>query len=450
MSYDTCSQCTRFNVQLVQSIHLLSLNPFLPQVSKRIYSTLHNSSPTTIATYLLCLYAHYGPEDVLVRSVRHPICDVGVCREIRRLWDMRRGVGDEDEDISMRRKQGNNLRRSEVDDFRGESSSGRHSRLEIDMTGGFLRNDSEVGVEEERQSLVMGGNPPKDFSVEEDVKTQDRIKIGPLSCVELPRRLFRPPLLLPTPSSKPARASQTTVSSSNQRTQDPLSVNETFSPTPTLHPLLIYLFSTYSPSSNSHKGYPLCRAILARDVMLIQFLLHHGADPSVKGWMALELAIHMKDLELVRMLVDRNWVERQTSSGVSYLSKRATISKDGVVKGSEPMRAMEIPGNDGREGRGSTAGGGESVQGREEEVNGRCKKRRRISITIDPKFVDLAMKKGAHDVVEYFVKEKGIMPSLGTIMSMNPDRSGKESSSRKSNTIGNQKSRSIKGKRRLR
>ncbi|EIW67497.1 hypothetical protein TREMEDRAFT_33512 [Tremella mesenterica DSM 1558] len=289
MTYDTCSQCTRPNAQLVQSIHLLSLNPFLPQVSKRIYSTLHNSSPTTIATYLLSLYAHYGPEDVLVRSVRHPVCDVGVCREIRRLWDMRRG----------------------------------------------------------------------DFSVEEVEKTQDGVKIGPLSCVELPRRLFRPPFLLPTSSFKPPRASQTTVFSSNQHTQDPLSVDETFSANSTLHPLLIHLFSTYSPSPNSHKGYPLCRAVLARDVSLIQFLLYHGADPSVKGWMALELAIHMKDLELVRLLVDRNWVERQTSKGV------------------------------------------------EEEVNGRCKKRRRISITIDPKFVDLAMKKGAHDVVEYFVKEKG-------------------------------------------
>jgi hypothetical protein len=58
------------------------------------------------------------------------------------------------------------------------------------------------------------------------------------------------------------------------------------------------------PDTNSHDGYPLIRAVQARDKDLIRFLLSHKADPNRRGKKAVLIAISYRDLDLVKLLVE--------------------------------------------------------------------------------------------------------------------------------------------------
>ena len=142
-----------------------------------------------------------------------------------------------------------------------------------------------------------------------------------LTVDELPRRLFR----LPPTSNQP------------------------------IHPLLKYLFETYNPSANSHKGYPLCRAVLTSNHSLVSFLLDHGADPSVKSNLAVEVAISIRDLKMVKKLVEHPIIPSRMS-----------------------------------------------------------RKRRRVEdrVTVDSHLVEVAMMKGSKEIVQYFVHEKGEFDSV--------------------------------------
>jgi len=242
--------------QLIQQIHLLALNPFFPQTCTLIHDNILSTSPSFSARYLLDLYRAYGPNDILVRALRHPVCTVEVAQEIQRIWDPRRY----------------------------------------------------------REILALSTVYPHSFDVDATlfpIATQLRVS-------EIPRRLFR------------------------------LSSFETDQ---SIHPLLIYLFKTYHPSANSHKGYPLCRAVLTHNYPLITFLLDNGAAPAIKSNLAVEVAISMRDLKAVKMLVEY------------------------------PM----------------------------ERVNGRPNKRRRVEdrIRVDSRLVELAMMKGSKEIVQYFVHDKG-------------------------------------------
>lgn len=108
--------------------------------------------------------------------------------------------------------------------------------------------------------------------------------------------------------------------------------------------------------------------MLVENVPLIRCLLDHGALPSTKNSLALEIAITRKRLTLVKLLVE-----------------------------SAPRASP---------------------------------KRRRVEdrMRITPLLLDLAMKKGADDIVNYFMREKGesewsradigVMPPLKAIMKL--------------------------------
>lgn len=250
--------------QLIQHIHLLALNPFLPQVSRSTHDILHSNPPTFVAEYLLSLYADYRPDQILVRALRHPVCTVAVAKEISRIWDRRRGY-----------------------DPNPHPRKGR--------------------------------------------KPTTSVSTSPLCVLELPRRLFRP--------SPP--------------------------PDPPIHPLITYLFTTYNPSPNSHKSYPLCSAVLALNFPLVTYLLEQGADPGVKENLAVEVAISTKNLRMVKMLVE-------------YVQEESVAGNNGY--GSE---------------------------------KGRARKRRRVEdrVRVDGRLVEAAMTKGSREIVQYFVHEKGEMSS---------------------------------------
>nr|KIR44274.1 hypothetical protein I312_06520 [Cryptococcus bacillisporus CA1280] len=263
-------------VELIQQIHLLALNPFFPVTSRTIYASLHRSSPFYTAQYLLRLYRSHGPNEALVRALRHPVCDIHVVKALLEAWDRSRS----------------------------------------------RRTDSHNDQNRPRQIPI----------------------VPPLTCRELPRRIFRS---LPLPST----------------------------PIP---PLVIYIFDTfgqssdptYDPSPNSHKGYPLCRAVLQSNYELASYLLQKGADPSLKDYMAVEIAVSMKDLKMVKLLVERE----QNGSGITRTEN----------KSESPAKKIKLGDR----------------------------------ITVPAKIVESAMKKGAKDIVNYFVYDKKVIPPLSSIMDL--------------------------------
>lgn len=123
---------------------------------------------------------------------------------------------------------------------------------------------------------------------------------------------------------------------------------------PSIDPMIPYLLNEYDPPINGHKGYALLKSVVNRNYDMVEFLLSRGADPRFRGNKAVEAAIQIKDLRMVKLLV-------------------------------EPPQLAETP------------------------KEGKSKKRRRLSDRVDigQPLVALAMKQGTEEIVKYFVDEKG-------------------------------------------
>ncbi|WWC62840.1 uncharacterized protein I303_105438 [Kwoniella dejecticola CBS 10117] len=327
---------TDLPAELLFQIHQLAQNPFLPRTTRYLHSLFHQPSPHYAATYLLNLYSTFGPDEILVRSLRHPICDVGVAQEIRRMWDRRRGYIE-----ASHKPAGDNVASVKT----GSSSSSSSSPL---LSPSSTKTPTRL-IARPRKSRSPSPTSARQSPPEPTAP--------PLTCCELPRRLFRDPPDLLQP----------------------------------IHPLIKYIFDTYSPSPNSHKGYPLFRAILTSNYDLVSFLLAQGADPSIRDSFALEIAISMKDLKMVKLLVERD----------AFHGTPATPSpaKDGVKKGKKVKLGDRIE--------------------------------------IGTKMVERAIEKGAKEIINYFVYEKKVMPPLHSIM--NIGKTERSTSTRNHKTVQAQK-----------
>jgi hypothetical protein len=116
------------------------------------------------------------------------------------------------------------------------------------------------------------------------------------------------------------------------------------------------------PNTNSHDGYPLIKAVQARDMRLINFLLSHKADPNKKDKSAVLLAIHQRNLDLVKLLVEGN-----------------NQRKEGHV---------------------------------------RKKKKKEDIVDVDNILLAAAVRANATDIVEWLVTEKGCVPDIKILRSM--------------------------------
>lgn len=165
---------------------------------------------------------------------------------------------------------------------------------------------------------------------------QMRIPREMVSAPELPRRLFR------------ALVRQSTDWSDRD---PPLPFLRYLYTCPHLHP----------PNANSHDGYALTKAVQAGFIPLVRFLLDHGATPAWKSHLPIMIAIHRKDLRLVRMLVER----MDTGSSSSTNGKRRKLED-------------------------------------------------RVEVT--PDMLRAAVKWKAQDIIEYLTKEKGCIPDMQTLL----------------------------------
>jgi hypothetical protein len=110
--------------------------------------------------------------------------------------------------------------------------------------------------------------------------------------------------------------------------------------------------------------------VLSHNEALIRFLLSKGAHPGVRGGLAVQTAVKMKRLDLVKLLVE---------------------PPDLVVGNNDEGQAIK-------------------------------RQRREDRYKVGSELVETAMKAGADDIVHYFIKDKGVMPPLRSIMSMGKSR----------------------------
>lgn len=227
----------------------------------------------------------------------------------------------------------------------------------------------------------------------------------PPRCIDIPKRLFRnlpsssssssfppPPSSLSTPTHtspiSPEIASSSSTTTTTTTTSSPTS-NSTFE-TEDL-PLLTHLIIQLHANPNSSRGYPLAKAVLARHIPLIQILLQNGADPSTKDHMAIMLAIGRRDLELVRLLIERydddedkynSWA--QAFHGTGMKGDSMTVNSSGINKKRKR--------NDG-----GGRGGKMTSPPKKRKLEDRCR------VTSD--MLELAVKQGSEDLIQYFMSK---------------------------------------------
>lgn len=200
-------------------------------------------------------------------------------------------------------------------------------------------------------------------------------KISEKSHIELPRRLFR------------TMTPRTSTRRSWTRDDHPL-------------PFLRYLYQhprIPTPHSDSWEGYPLTKAVASKFIPLVQFLLEKGASPALKDGIAVRVAIRLKDLALVKMLIEPT----DPSTACSSRSKSEGIQ--------EPSRRVEI-----RRKR---------LTETEHETNKSAKKRRlEDRVEVSQEMLQTAVACNARDIVEYFMHEKSCMPDMQTVKLINTER----------------------------
>ncbi|OCH84052.1 hypothetical protein OBBRIDRAFT_822007 [Obba rivulosa] len=162
-------------------------------------------------------------------------------------------------------------------------------------------------------------------------------------------------------------------------------------------PFLRFLYShprIPPPDANRHDGYVLTKAVYARFLPLVSFLLTHGASPACKGALPVMVAIRQKDLALVRMLIER----------------------DGTVRAESP-RKRKAADSAGTQATG--AGGTQAGVERWEQGSGRGVKKRRLEdrVAVNTEMLKLAVKCDARNIVDY-LREKGCVPDMQTLMMM--------------------------------
>lgn len=116
-----------------------------------------------------------------------------------------------------------------------------------------------------------------------------------------------------------------------------------------------------SPDVNANSGYALTKAVQSGFVPLVKLLLEKGASPTYKDNLSIRVAIRSKNLQMVKLLI-----ERTDSTSGAKVKKRKLEDRVRVTK----------------------------------------------------EMLKLAVKCNAQDIVDYFTKEKGCIPDMQTLYLM--------------------------------
>ncbi|KAA1069793.1 hypothetical protein PGT21_033451 [Puccinia graminis f. sp. tritici] len=79
------------------------------------------------------------------------------------------------------------------------------------------------------------------------------------------------------------------------------------------------LLTEYGTSPDKFGGYPLARSVLSGNLAFVRLLLDHGARPGVKDNLVIMVAIETGDLELLRLLIEPNFIHPKETKQSSPL-----------------------------------------------------------------------------------------------------------------------------------
>jgi hypothetical protein len=79
------------------------------------------------------------------------------------------------------------------------------------------------------------------------------------------------------------------------------------------------LLTEYGTSPDKFGGYPLARSVLSGNLAFVRLLLDHGARPGIKDNLVIMVAIETGDLELLRLLIEPNFIHPKETSQSSPL-----------------------------------------------------------------------------------------------------------------------------------
>lgn len=140
------------------------------------------------------------------------------------------------------------------------------------------------------------------------------------------------------------------------------------------------------PQPDSWEGYPLTKAVASKHLPLVRFLLDQEASPALKDGLAVQVAIRLKDLSLVKMLIEPLDVSEPTSPSENRLHKYHKVE----IRRRRPEEDVERK---------------------------KSKKKRKLEDRVDVSqaMLQTAVACNARDIVEYFMQEKSCMPDMRTV-----------------------------------
>ena len=156
--------------------------------------------------------------------------------------------------------------------------------------------------------------------------------------------------------------------------------------------MLRHILDDLRGDPESHKGYPLAKAVLAGDMQLIRLLLDAGAHPGTKECMSIMLAIDKKDIEIVRTLIERGYYSGKAWSAAGaglHLREAVATSSDAKGKGKKRKRSRQ---------------GADTAQ-EEEESPGKKRKLDRgpDRVAVTPAMLEAAVRKKSEPLIQYFM-----------------------------------------------
>ncbi|KAF9066098.1 hypothetical protein BDP27DRAFT_1331202 [Rhodocollybia butyracea] len=97
----------------------------------------------------------------------------------------------------------------------------------------------------------------------------------------------------------------------------------------------------FSPDVNSNSGYALTKAVQSGSIVLAQYLLDKGASPALKKNLPIRVAIRQKNLQMVKLLIERHGTSMGIGSKKRKLADRVEVTKE-MLKFAVKCNAQDI------------------------------------------------------------------------------------------------------------
>ncbi|SPO40780.1 uncharacterized protein PSFLO_06262 [Pseudozyma flocculosa] len=181
--------------------------------------------------------------------------------------------------------------------------------------------------------------------------------------------------------------------------------------------LVLLLLSRYGGDANSHSGFPLAMSVHSDSWTLVHILLAHGADPSKKEGLAIQIAVRKGALLGLRTLVERQEkMEKRWAKARAFLDRLVDESVARWWRIKMPSYRAPVGRTGEKEEDGARPEGTTTTP---PSSSGSSKKRRLPDRFVpDSRHLREAIKADCWDVVHYLMHEKHVVPDIKALQLM--------------------------------